>query len=728
MRILAVELQKLFSSKVFLLIIAVVFVLNGYLVFRTANSGDAKPEQYKAVYEEIEGLSDAEKLQWLDERLNEYDRQQGYSWIVLAELYDECADIVGYSEYLDSIDSQAESMTRVSIFAKPDTFNYRSIVKTPSAYKKVRDVVLVFDISKGVNLATDNSFTDILCGFIVLFAVLSLMISDREQGISGLLFALKRGRGRLLLTKLTALAITVFCAVSLIYAENLIIMQSIYGLGNLSRPVQSISGFIGCNLKISVFQYLFLYVIFKSLAMFTIGSLLSMIAVNTKNTVQFYGISAIILISEGVLYAVIHPLSVYSIFRYINLISFTEVNEIFCNYKNINFFGYPIPLIPTATVALIIITLITAELSVIFYAKKRNLEFKKINFKFKINKSQKIHSPIYYTFNKSLILQNGLVIIAIFIALSAFMSENFVKKYDITDVYYRYYTELLNGQSPEEVKSFIADETRRFDELNTKASELMQTSDGLSAELKEIQKQLAPRSGFYLLKERFETIKNIKNTQIFYDTGYKRMFGVNGYNDDMKYSLLAVMLCIFLISPMISNDNKYRMMSVINATSSGNRRYIRRNIAVSAIYGIISAMLWLIPYTATVSQYYGFSGLNSSIRSIIDFADFSINMSVLQYLLMIYLLRTLALIICSLIMLWISSECRNITTAVLINSAVFALPVAIYLFGAKIMVNVGFNAMLSVNIIFNNISFIHFLPAIVLLTAFISDRYRYTQL
>ncbi|MDE6520409.1 MAG: hypothetical protein K2K91_08175 [Ruminococcus sp.] len=137
-------------------------------------------------------------------------------------------------------------------------------------------------------------------------------------------------------------------------------------------------------------------------------------------------------------------------------------------------------------------------------------------------------------------------------------------------------------------------------------------------------------------------------------------------------------------------------------------------------------MLWLIPYTATVSQYYGFSGLNGSIRSIIDFADFSININVLQYLLMIYLLRTLALIICSLIMLWISSECRNITTAVFINSAVFALPVAIYLFGAKIMVNVGFNVMLSVNIIFNNISFIHFLPAIALLTAFISDRYRYT--
>lgn len=719
MKILAVELHKLFSSKVFLLIIAVVFVLNGYLVFRTANSSDIKPEQYKAVYEEIEDLSDAEKLQWLDERLNEYNGQQEYSWTVLAELYDECADIMGYSEYLNSIDSQAKSMTGVSIFAKPDTFNYRSIVKTPPAYEKVHNVIPVFDISKGINLATDNSFTDILCGFIILFAVLSLIISDREQGMSVLLFTLKRGRSRLLLTKLTILAVTVFFTVFLIYTQNLIITQNIYGLGDLSRPVQSLNGFIGCNLKINVFQYLILYIVFKFLAMFAIGSVLSLIAANTKNTVQFYGISVFILISEGVLYAMIHPFSVYSIFRYINLISFTKVNEIFCNYKNINFFEYPIPLIPTATAASIIIVLISTVFSVFFCSKKRNLEFKKISLKLKISKSNKIHLPIYYTFHKSLVLQNGLVIIVIFIALSAFMSENFVKKYNIVDVYYQYYTELLSGQSPEEAENLIADEAKRFDEMNAQATELMQISNGFSFELNEIQKQLAPSSGFYLLKERFETIKYIENTRIFYDTGYKRMFGMNGYDDDMKYALLSVLMCIFLISPMISNDNKYKMLSVINSTYSGNKSYIRRNIVVSVVYGIISAMMWLIPYTITISQYYGLSGLNDSIRSIIDFTDFPINLTVLQYLLMIYLLRTFAIIICSLIMLWISSKCRNITTAILINSTVFALPVIIYLLGVKFMINVGFNAVLSINIILNNISFIHFLPFIALLIVFI---------
>lgn len=295
MRIFTTELKKLLSGRIFLLICAVALVLNAYLMFRTANSSESTPEEYKAIYSELESMNDSEKLNWLEARSNEFSGQHNFDLYIIYELSEECRQIVGYQDYLDSIDSQAKSMSSISIFAKPDTFNYRSIMKTPSAYEHMRDVQPVFDVSKGINLATDNNFTDILIGFIVLFAVISLMISDREQGLSGLLFPLKRGRGYLLLTKMGVLSVTVFATILLMYGENLIIGSQIYGLGDLSRPVQSLGGFIGCNLKISVLGYLILYIAFKFAAVFTIGAVLSLIAVNTKNTVSFYGISAVIL-------------------------------------------------------------------------------------------------------------------------------------------------------------------------------------------------------------------------------------------------------------------------------------------------------------------------------------------------------------------------------------------------------------------------------------------------
>lgn len=63
------------------------------------------------------------------------------------------------------------------------------------------------------------------------------------------------------------------------------------------------------------------------------------------------------------------------------------------------------------------------------------------------------------------------------------------------------------------------------------------------------------------------------------------MFGITDDDDDMKYAFAAVLLCIFLISPLAANDKRYRMSSIINSTSSGKNRYIIRNVTVASAYG-----------------------------------------------------------------------------------------------------------------------------------------------
>ena len=701
MRLVITELKKLFSREIFVLIIAAVFILNAYLMFRTANSGDVTAADYRKVYDVLEDMSDEEKYGWLDAQLSDFSHAPLYKWEVMHELRDECSTVLTYDEYLESIKAQAKSMTAVSIFAKPDTFNYRSILKTPPAYEKMQDVRPVFGRSKGITLATDNSFTDILCGFILLFGVLSIMLYDREQGMSGLLFSMRRGRGYLIMTKLTALAITLFGAVLLLYAENLMLGAYLYGLGDLSRPIQSLSGFIGCNLRMNVWQYLILYVLFKFIAVFCIGAVLSLIAVNTKNTVSFYGISAALLVTEGVLYVLIHPLSIYSIFRYINIIAFTKVNEIFCNYKNINFFEYPVPLIPSSTCALLIITGVCSALSAYLYARKRNLEFRRIGARLSLGKGNKVHSQMWYTLYKSLILQKGALVIAVFIALSGFMSQSFVKKYDQQDVYYEYYTEKAEGPVTADTLAFFESEKVRFEDLQAQLDELSKNEPANYTAQNELNKQLAPKMGFDPAYERLQQIKNLNGAQMFYDTGYKRALGVNGCDDDMKYALAAVFLLLFLVSPLIANDNKYKMSFIVSSTTSGKRSYIRRNILTAAVYGLLAALLWIVPYSVTISQYYGHAGMSGSLRSITDFISFPVNTKVWQYILLIAALRTLFIILSALVMLWVSGRCRNTTSAVLINFAVFALPIIIYLLGAKVMVSVGFCPFLSVNALLN---------------------------
>ena len=184
-----------------------------------------------------------------------------------------------------------------------------------------------------------------------------------------------------------------------------------------------------------------------------------------------------------------------------------------------------------------------------------------------------------------------------------------------------------------------------------------------------------------------------------------------------------MLMCTFLISPLIANDNKYQIQYIINSTSSGKKSYVKRNILITVIYGISVAVLWIVPYLITIKRYYGNSGLSASVRSITNFIDFPLNIKLWQYILMMLLLRTFSVICISLIMLYVSAKCNNTISAVLINIALFVLPVIIYLLGADFAVNIMFNPLLSVNIILNNPSVVHFaIPSALIILSVITHK------
>lgn len=707
--IFAAELKKLLSHRVFLLIAASVLVLNGYLMFRTANNGEASPSDYREVISAIEGDTDEEKLEWLDEELTHFDRPDHYSFAVLSEFREDCYNAVHYKEFLDNIDAQAETMTKVSIFAKKGTFNYRNIKKTPPAYDKVRGVQPVFDISHGIVLATDNSFTDVLSGFVLLFAVLGIMLADREQGMAGLLFSLRHGRGHLLAAKCGALAVSLAGTVLLLYGENLVISAYLYGLGDLSRPVQSLTGFIGCNLDISVAEYLLIYVAYKFTALYAIGSLMTLVAVNTRNNITFYGITSVVLIAEGLAYKRIEPLSVHSFFRFVNLISFTKINENFHTYRNINFLGYPVPLILTMSISLLIFTALFVGLSVFLCGKRRNISFRRIGLKLFAGRSRKIHSLLYYDIWKSLMLQKGIIAIAVFAVVFSTVQNSFVKKYDRTDVYYRHYTETWEGGITPELLRFCDEEEMRFRTIEARLGELYENGEYMSTEVRELERQLAPEAGFQLFHDRIEKVRDTENAQIFYDSGYKRAFGLDVYDDDMKYALAAVLMLTFLVSPLIASDNKYKMSFIISSTASGRRSYLRRNALISGVYAILTASLWTMLYCKSISDYYSHDGLSAPVRSIAELSDFSLDITVLQYIILVAALRTAALLLIALTMLWVSVKSRSVTVAVLVNSALFALPIIICLLGVEIMADIGASALLRSNCILNGLSYTNLL-------------------
>ena len=166
--------------------------------------------------------------------------------LMMNEQLEQLKAVGTYHQYLQSIDDTAATMTAVSIFADPNSFAYRNILKTPSAYDRVRSVQPVFAPSNGVLLVAQNIPSDILMLFIIFTAVTVIFYKDRESGITGLIKPLRYGRTRLALTKTATVFTVCLFTEGIIFLMNLWIGSVRYGLGDLSRPVQSLAGYLGC--------------------------------------------------------------------------------------------------------------------------------------------------------------------------------------------------------------------------------------------------------------------------------------------------------------------------------------------------------------------------------------------------------------------------------------------------------------------------------------------------
>ena len=243
-------------------------------------------------------------------------------------------------------------MTAVSIWGGTDTFSYRNIQKTPSAYTALAGTTLVLDTSLGVEDLLSSPLTDFLAVLLLFFCVCRIFLRDREQGILPLLYATPNGRLRLMSCKL---GIAVLCAIGLIllfYGEIALISCNLYGLGDLSRPIQCIYGYETCNLPVSVGTYISIYLLFKMAAYAVFAVLFGFFCTIAKNNLMVYGASIGIVGISYLLYAKISVLSPISLLHFWNPIQFLQGKEILGTYTNVNCFGYPISLKISACVVI----------------------------------------------------------------------------------------------------------------------------------------------------------------------------------------------------------------------------------------------------------------------------------------------------------------------------------------------------------------------------------------
>ena len=568
--------------------------------------------------------------------------------------------VYGYSDYLDGIQRQADQMSASAIFWNTDSFSRRNIEKTAAVYAKVKKQELPFCVTENIGFSLNAAVTDICAVLAALYAALVLICDERESGAFSLLRTLKNGRARLMLMKISALFIFCGGAAVLFTASSLMVGGVRFGFCELSIPIQSVSGFIGCTLDISLWQYLLLYCGGKAAACFVVSMIAFFVGTAAKNNIAVYAVTGGIVVLETVLYVSIDGLSVFSPLKYINVIALTRTNDIFGSYRNINIFDYPVSLGSLSIVLTLILMICLGFAAVTVYSGQKNTSYSIFRLSALLSRinpfGRRISVSLFrHETYKAFIANKGAVVLVVMLVLCRLMYTGFYTPHDETDGYFRQYVGEHGGRVTAETEEFVEAESLRFQQLDQES--------GLAAEI-----ALRPRNGFEVFRERY-TYAGENSAEIVYDTGYNLLFSAK----TILQQLIFLFIFMSIISaPSFASDSK--TMTLINSTSKGRKRDI---LVRGGVYGIITAVMFVIshlPILVRILQSYGADGINAGVKSVSALRYIPVNITLLEYMILHYAALLIIAFAVMTAMLWLSRRIKSVNGCMVLLLAIFALP------------------------------------------------------
>lgn len=765
MRIAINEFFKVYFNKNLLFVFVGLILLNALLLYVNENDRTSyySPDAYKQIYSDIENMSSDEALNMLqdeNEELNVFldlsfmsnDRMVSeeslsetyhsldiptlidkftsgdflnYTDNLWAEKYlyehviEEVKNVNQYANYLEKIDTDANMMQSVSIFAKPNTFPHRNITKTPEDFKHLNGNELAVAPSKGVIMATQFLPTDFIAIILIMVIVIQLITKEKEQQRLGLIKTTYKGRLTLVVSKLSVVICSCFMILILLYSINFSMAIVTYGFGDVGRYIQSVAGYLGSSLGISVLQYLVLFLVAKLFVYILLALIFFTVSIIARTSVMVYISLALLFGISAILYISIPPTSFLAFFKYMNLVHFLHTYTLFSNYLNLNIGGYPFQYIYCFIIIITLLIIIFSVISTLQFCKQRHVSSslkvtayiqEKISA-LKWFRGHKHTSVFRHESYKILVVNRVLLILMAFIMLQfVFYQPEQGKFVDFNDVYYKRYMLQLEGEKSPLKEEFLVEEQQRFDELNDEISMLIQSDDN-TMKISELSDLLAPQEAFYQVVEHAEYLRNLEEEDhlkgwFLYDVGYQKLTAGDDNTKDLQLALLFMIVLIVCLAQVFTYETQTGMVHIVTPTKHGRSKAFYSKLFLSLMIGVFIYLIVYAPEFISVLKAYGTRALDAPIYSMPHMSNMKIDLSILQYLWLISIIRLVAMLLAIIVIFVISVRLPSLISVFMAVSGVLVLPLLLALLDINLFDYLLLTPLLSGNILFKEYSFL----------------------
>lgn len=693
------EFYKSFVRWSFFGIVGITLFLNICFLWTRKNEDGIDAFAYRSAYNYIDSLPEVSQIEFIlsyaEQRSKEeniesplFTNDETSEMLLSRQLEKEALQLIEYPAYLENIQHQA-NQSSISIFSDVSDYSKENLAKTAEVFQKFEGTTLRWNNSQTFLEATEFVITDIFV-IVLLFTLMSAMvITEREKGLFELLRCTEKGRKKLMLQKLFLIVILCANATLIFWGSNLGISIVKYGMLDFSAPIQTIYGYDGCGLQISVLGYLLLFYSYKCMVYIAIGVILLWLSIRVKHILNLYITVFLIVGIETALYYIVDGNSAWQLLHYINWIPLLNVNDVFRFFIHLKILQTPISYIVISFVVIAGIIFVFWIRNLQMFGSDKwsgRLKYRQTSW----NKKGSIPTPNILTHEgyRLFIEQRGILLIILLIVIEVWVYTQKPTTIGSEEYYYKSYMQQLQGDVTEKTEQYISKEAERLQsfeqilsEAQTKYENEEISGEELNAVSNYVYKNTLSKSSFERVNQYYEYARE-KDVAMVYDTGYLNLLGHgNGGKKEICIQILLILIFqVLLFANYFCIEYETGMNKIVHTLPCGRRKLTNIRIGIALGTTILLSVIVNIFDFLYQNQYYGFANWSEKVATIPLLAtSIFAETSILGYLVIMYGIRLLFVLISMVVLIVVAKKRKHTMQVSAIILGMFGLPILLYI-------------------------------------------------
>lgn len=634
------EFKKLFQSKLFVILFALLLLLNIGLCYRSAKEvagsvtiepeileqldaynrdADAWNTEYARlgkVNEEYERVSREAFEQAYAEYKKENPNATSFSYNFPAEEYFDSAFLADVSKYrdcymayrvlqeLDSYEADVGRVVRAARMAQED-YLASGVSEQAYEYRYQGDLIRIYEVNALIEIEYEYAvgwdsyfaYTDgnVLMAILLTVAAVGLCIGEYRSGMLPILHATKGGRTRTLLCKLGVLLCVSAGLVLIFQAAALIVFGSLCGLSSMGNFVQVFEAYKFCPEIITVGEYLALSLGIKTLTLFALGACIMLLGTLCKDYALTFVSSLGVLAAQFALYFFV-SVEQFGSYHMLNIFGAMDTHSYFTRYYSLNVLGASVAFIPLLITVYALVAVALSMAAGWMFCKTPGAGRKRKGIKLRLPATAVplIGRTLIGAELHKLLVGNKLAVIlaVLLIAKLLISSGTYVYQSSFTDSVYHEYMTTLAGEVTEEKLQYIEEERERIDEAGSDAkfSQMMEAHQSGKITSEEYAQYF---NEYEYAQERTEHLKRIegrrdylqglaeqgKEGHFVYDTGWNALF-------DGEFDFLLYALVLLSFAGVFADEYRAGAYQILRPSKRGRAGVLCAKYAAAALLAL----------------------------------------------------------------------------------------------------------------------------------------------